>query len=80
MESAPALLSIVVSLLQALSPKTVLNPLAGIAHAVPISATLNSKRSVCSNAPRIPGPLASFVTAVLPTDSLHLSYRLIAMS
>jgi len=28
---------------------------------------------------RIPGPLAGFVTAVLPTDSLQLSNRLIAM-
>jgi hypothetical protein len=28
---------------------------------------------------RIPGLLANFVTAVLPTDSLDLSYRLIAM-
>jgi hypothetical protein len=28
---------------------------------------------------RIPGPLANFVTAVLPTDYLDLNYRLIAM-
>jgi hypothetical protein len=28
---------------------------------------------------RIPGSLANFVTAVLPPDSLHFSYRLIAM-